>query len=296
MRGLRAASPSLWELPSELGLVTIRTMSELTLERFRGWTGSVEPRVSAVIQRVLLCLTVMLATACGRTSVDVSLPSDAVEVRGEVVSGGMVIGNVVSLADTGGNKVATVEFTERDLAREMLRPGVIVWVEATPSGELLDFDVSEAGDGEIPGTTALVAQRRTPIDRAEAYAQRWARNGTLVTIAVGAIVALVLAFVLRSLLGSVGGFIMIAFSVGLAAGLAYLVNGLVASLLLEFVYPHLGGGPASITDDLGLPPEVVRGLADPRVVAFLVVAFPMFLVVMSLLRSVTRPRRKSESS
>lgn len=263
-------------------------------------TGDFSRRCDSGPTRCLLAILaalLLVVAGCGRTTVEVDLPVDvASDVRGDVVSGGMVVGNVVLLAENGGTKTVTVEFTERDLAREMLRPGVVVWIEATDQGELLDFDVSAAGDGAIPEASVLVAKRRTPIDRAEAYAQRWARNGTLVTVAVGAIVALTLAFVLRSLLGSIGGIVMVVFSAGLAGGLAYLVNGLAASLLLEFVYPHLGGGPASITDELGVPPEVVRGLADPRVVAFLVVAFPMFLVVMSLLRSVTRPRRKSEAS
>ncbi len=271
-------------------------MKERFEDRFRGWADSRRAMPWSAICQMMFIFSVFLLVGCGRTSVDVSLPTDTSEVvQGEVVSGGMVVGRVVGLTTAGSaNRVATIEFNERDLARMMLRPGVQVWIESADGGDLLEFDITNATDGEIPGGTVLVAKRRAPIDRAEAYAQRWARNGTLVAVGVGAIVALILAFVLRSLLGSIGGLIMIIFSMAVAGGLAYLVNGLVASLLLEFVYPLLGGGPASLSDDLGLPPEIARGLADPRVVGFLVVGFPMFLVIMGLLRSVTSPRRASK--
>ncbi len=267
-------------------------MEEPTRDRFRGWTDSLRVGFRQLLRLAASVVGVVVLVGCGRTSVEVALPADASAVmQGEVVSGGMIVGRVVGLDETSAGRVATVEFNERDLAEMLLRPGVAVWIESGDGGDLLEFDVTDAGEGEIPSGTVLVAKRRDPIDRAEAYAQRWARNGTLVAVGVGAIIALILVFVLRSLLGSIGGLIMIVFSMMVASGLAYLVNGLAASTILEFVYPHLGRGPASLPEDLGLPPDMARGLADPRVVAFLLVGFPLFLIIMGLIRSVTSPRR-----
>ncbi len=238
----------------------------------------------------------LLLASCGRPSVDVSIPADASkDLSGDVVAGGMIVGHVVELTGRDDARLATVEFTDPDLGRSVLRRGVRVWIESTSQGEVLAFDITSVAEDRLPGGTVLVAERRDPVDRAEAYAQRWARNGTLMVIGVGAVVALILAFVMRSLLGSIGGLVLVVFSASIAAGLAYLLNGAVAALLVRFVYPHLQGDGSSLGDDYGLPPQVVQGIADPRVVAFLAVGLPVFLLVMNLLRSATRPSKEQAS-
>lgn len=245
---------------------------------------------------LLLWCSVAVLVSCGRPSVGVSIPADVSnELSGDVVAGGMIVGHVVGFAGGSENRVATVEFSDPDLGRYVLRQGVRVWIESTDQGEVLEFDLTSVGEEQLPGGTVLVAQRRDPVDRAEAYAQRWARNGTLMVVGVGAVVVLILAFALRSLLGSIGGLILVVFSSAMAAGLAYLLNGPAAALLVRFIYPHLDGPGSDLGAEYGLSPQVVRGIADPRAVAFLVVGLPVFLLVMSLVRSATRQRKERVS-
>ena len=229
---------------------------------------------------------------CGNPSVDVQLPKDASPVSSSVISGSTVVGEVTSTTKTdGGMKVLHIEI-DSDIADSLLRQGTVAWIEKTDTGELIDLDATNATEQLLGSGAVLIAKRRNPVDRVEQFTQRWAGNGTLITIAIAVALILIVLFGMRSFMRSIGGLILILFSLGAAAFVSYLSNSVASAALVKWVYPHIGDGGTEFAKEMGLPEGVVAGMADPRVVSFFVVGLFAFVFITSILKRATSSRGK----
>ena len=238
-----------------------------------------------LVTGVLAALT--LLSGCGQTEVDVQLPADSTgAVAPMVLSGSVSVGQVSSVSDVGGVRTAHVVL-DSDLGATLLREGVVAWAEPSDNGEVLVLDVTNAGETQLSVPATLIAKRRTAMATAEAAATRWARNGTLWAVGVGAIAFIVLILGARIFLRSFAGLILIGVSIAGAVFIALLLNGLAAGAVVTWVYPYIGDGGAELAREYKLPEGIVAGLADPRVVAIFVVGLPAFVVIATLLRKAT---------
>jgi hypothetical protein len=239
----------------------------------------------------LFCVFLFALQGCGNPSVDVQIPKDAKEVATNVVSGSAVVGEVVSTSQTEGAKVLHIEI-DSDISDSLLRQGTVAWIEKTDSGEIIDIDATNATEQLLGSGAVLIAKRRNPVDRVEQFTQRWAGNGTLITIGIAVALILIVLFGMRSFMRSIGGLILILFSLGAAAFVSYICNSVASAALVKWVYPHIGDGGTEFAKEMGLPDGVVAGMVDPRVVSFFVVGLFAFVFITSILKRATSSRGK----
>jgi len=240
-----------------------------------------------------VCIVFILLQGCGNASVDVQLPKDAKQVSSSVISGSTVIGEVTSTSQTDtGLKVLHIEM-DSDIADSLLRQGTVAWIEKTDSGEIIDIDATNATDQALGGGTVLIAKRRNSVDRVEQFTQRWAGNGTLITIAIAVVVILMVLFGMRSFMKSIGGLVLILFSLGAAAFVSYICNSVASAALVKWVYPHIGDGGTEFANEIGLPDGVAAGMANPRIVSFFVVGLFAFILICRVLKGAVKSRGKN---
>ena len=245
------------------------------------------------IANAFICMLLFALQGCGNPSVDVQLPKDAKQVSSSVIAGSAVVGEVISTTQTdGGMKVLHIEI-DSDIADSLLRQGTVAWIEETDSGDMIDLDATNATDQLLGSGAVLIAKRRNPVDRVEQFTQRWAGNGTLITIAIAVALILIVLFGMRSFMRSIGGLILILFSLGAAAFVSYLCNSVASAALVKWVYPHIGDGGTEFAKEMGLPEGVVAGMADPRVVSFFVVGLFAFIIICRVLKGTVKSREKN---
>ncbi len=240
----------------------------------------------------LFCISVLSLLGCGKSSIDVQLPKDAKQVSSSVISGSAVVGEVTSTTQTdGGTKVLHIEI-DSDIADSLLRQGTVAWIEKTDSGEIIELDATNATNQVLGSGAILIAERRTSVDRVEQFTQRWAGNGTMITIGIAVVIILIVLFGMRSFMKSIGGLILILFSLGAAAFVSYICNSVASAALVKWVYPHIGDGGTEFAKEMGLPDGVVAGMANPRIVSFFVVGLFAFVFITSILKRATSSRGK----
>jgi hypothetical protein len=184
---------------------------------------------------------------------------------------------------------------EPGISAGILREGVVAWIERMDQGEVIVLDATQATESPLAGGTILLARRRTAMDAAESVANRWAVNGTLWVVGVGAAAFIVVVLGARMVLRSLGGMILIIVSLAVATFLAFLANDLASAAVVTWVYPYVGDGGQQLAAEYGLPAGVVAGMADPRVVGLFLVGIPAFIIVASLLRMATKSGKGSKA-
>lgn len=244
------------------------------------------------ISSKLFVIVLFLLQGCGNPSVDVLLPKDAKQVSSDVISGSMVVGEVVSTTKTDSEEILHIEI-DSDIADSLLRQGTVAWIEATGNGDTIELDATNATDQSLGSDAVLIAKRRNSVDRVEQFTQRWAGNGTLVAIGIATVIILIVLFGMRSFMKSIGGLILILFSLGAAAFVSYICNSVASTALVKWVYPHIGDGGTEFAKEMGLPEGVVAGMADPRVVSFFVVGLFAFIIICRVLKGTVKSREKN---
>ena len=234
-----------------------------------------------------LPLGIIMLQGCGSHDVDVQLPADYENnIASNVISGSVVIGEVLGIETKGDIRIAHIEI-DSDVASSLLMQGTVAWIETSSTNEFIELDATNATTNALGSDAVLIAKRRSSTDKIEQYTQRWARNGTIFTIAIAATVFLGLLFGMRSFLRSIGGLILIVFSLGMSVVIALLCNTVSADALVTYVYPHIGDGGQSFANEMGLPEGVVAGMANPKIVAFFVVGLIAFTFVTGILKRTT---------
>jgi len=240
----------------------------------------------------VLTLAIIMLQGCGNHDVDVQLPADSENnIASNVISGSMVIGEVLGIETRGDVRIANIEI-DSDVANTLLKQGTVAWIETSGTNEIIELDATNATADALGSDAVLIAKRRSSTDKIEQYTQRWARNGTLITIGIAVAVILLVLFGMRSFMRSIGGLILILFSLAAAAFVSYICNSMASAALIEWVYPHIGDGGSAFAKEMGLPDGVVAGMADPRVVAFFVVGLFAFVFITSILKRATSSRGK----